>query len=246
MIQSIERAMKIIYTLASDEKQGAWSITEISECTKLPLSTVYRLLDTLSNFDLVAQEPHTKQFKLGYTWMELGLKLFGNLDFRETARPTLEKLAQEVEETVYFNIPKGNESIIIDRIDSPRNVKIMDMIGERIPLHIGGPNKTILANMPKGKAENILQELLKTDEERAALQSQLQLTRDNGYAVSYGEKTEGTIAVGSPVIGFNQEVIGAVSVEFFEFNLTEDHMSFIIEKVKNAAHTISIKLGFQP
>lgn len=155
MIQSIERAMNIINTLAQDNKKESWTIAEIAEQTDLPISTIYRLLDTLVVFDLVEQISDKKQYKLGYKWLELGMKLFDKLDLREIARPTLEKLALEVEETIYFNIPKENDSIIIDRIDSPRNVRVVDPIGDRIPLYIGGPNRTILANMHPQKVKKL-------------------------------------------------------------------------------------------
>ncbi|MBT2215575.1 IclR family transcriptional regulator [Virgibacillus dakarensis] len=245
MIQSIERAMKIIDVLAPDNKKESWTIAEIAERTDLPVSTVYRLLDTLAFFELVEQISDKKQYKLGYKWMELGMKLFDKLDLREIARPTLEKLALEVEETIYFNIPKGNDSIIIDRINSPRNIRVVDPIGERIPLHIGGPNRTILANMQPQKVKQILTMLAVEGDGLTKMEEAIADAKEKGYSISFGEKTKGTVSVGAPIIGFNQKVLGTISAEFLEYDITDKQITFIIEKVKKAAQTISEQLGKQ-
>lgn len=242
MIQSINRAMQIIHLL-SDTKKEKWLITEIAEQTELPISTVYRLIQSLMQHNLVMQIPDTKQYKLGYIWMEIGLKMFESLDIRVVARPIMEQLAADVEETVYLNLPNGNESIIIDRIDSPRNVKIIDIIGERIPMHIGGANKTILANMPSHKVNQILEQLLPDEQARDVFTKDLINIKRQGYAVSYGEKTKGTIAVGAPIFGFDDSVLGAISIEVLAYDLTEERMTFFIEEVHDAAHMISMRLG---
>lgn len=242
MIQSINRAMLIIQTLSQEEKEK-WLAAELAEETGLPISTVYRLTQSLMQHGLVTHIEGTKQYKLGYKWMELGLKMFGKLDVRDVTRPILERLALEAEETVYLNIPSDTNSIIIERIDSPRNVKILDSIGERIPLHIGGANKTILANMPRNKMEGLLEQLVPDKEEREVFEKELAEVKQKGYAISFGEKTKGTIAVGAPVFDFDNRVFGAISIEVLAYDITEDRMSFFIEKVYEAAQQISSGLG---
>lgn len=241
MIQSINRAMLIIQTLSQETKEK-WLASELAEDTGLPISTVYRLTQSLMQHGLVTQNESTKQYVLGYKWMELGLKMFGKIDVRDVTRAILEKLALEVEETVYLNLPSGNHSIIRERIDSPRNVKILDSIGERIPLHIGGANKTILANMASNEVEVLLDQFVSDEEEREKFERELSDVKRKGYAVSYGEKTKGTIAIGAPVFDFDNRVFGAISIEVLAYDITEERMSFFIEKVYEAAQHITADL----
>ncbi|GKV69946.1 IclR family transcriptional regulator [Sporosarcina sp. NCCP-2716] len=242
MIQSIDRAMQIIETLSRDGREG-WLAAELAEETGLPISTVYRITASLIQHGLLAQDEVTKQFTLGYRWMELGLKMFEKLDVRDVTRPVLEILALDVEETVYLNIPRGDHSIIIERIDSPRNVKILDSVGERIPLHIGGANKTIVANLPAQQASEILERLLPDDGERSRLKDELTAVKRQGYGVSYGEKTPGTIAVGAPVFDFDGRVVGAISAETLAYDFKEEQLSVLIEKVCTAARQVSAELS---
>ncbi|GGJ94666.1 IclR family transcriptional regulator [Lentibacillus kapialis] len=243
MIQSIERAMQIIDVLAADGQKDTWSVADLSEQTGLPASTIYRIIETLTAYHLVEQVPGKRAYMLGSKWLEYGMKLFDKLDVRNLARPALEQLARDVKETVYLDIPKGHESIIIDRVDSPRNVRIVDPIGERIPLHIGAANRTMLAHMHDSQMEQIFSDLSLDENETAAVKQAARETRRSGYAISFGEKTKGTVSVGAPVLGYGQKIHGAISAEFLEYDVTEAHINFIIEHVKQAAHRISEQLG---
>ncbi|MFD1206295.1 hypothetical protein ACFQ38_14455 [Sporosarcina contaminans] len=69
-------------------------------------------------------------------------------------------MAKEVEETVYLNTPNDDVSSLIDRIDSPRNVRIIDLIDERIPMNIGAANKTMIADAPPHNTDALLQRLI--------------------------------------------------------------------------------------
>jgi DNA-binding IclR family transcriptional regulator len=243
MVQSIDRAMKIIQLLISDQQKIGWPISEIADHTELPLSTVHRLISSLVQYELVSQIPETKQYKTGNKWMEIGLGMLENLDFRVVARPFMEELSLEVEESIYLNIPNQTDSIIIERIDSPLKVRIIDNLGERIPLSIGAANKTILANMPKEKTLEILQTLKVHKTEQEKILDQLTHIAESGYAISYGEKTEGTASVASPIIGFQNQIMGALSIGILNYNITEERLTFLIDRVKNGAKQISKRLG---
>lgn len=243
MVQSIDRAMSIISVLVSDDSKAHWSISEIADHTSLPLSTVHRLISTMMQHGLIMQVPETKQYKLGYTWMEIGLGLVDKIDTRAVARSVMEKLAAEVQETVYLSFPHGTSSIVLERVESPTSVRIIDNLGERIPLHIGAPNKTILANMDPADAKDMVEELIVEPEAQQELLKRLPAIKQNGYAVSYGEKTEGTASIAVPIIGYNHQVVGALSIGVPSYRINEDRLAFLIEKAKQAASDIQHRIG---
>jgi len=243
MVQSIERAMQIVDILQSSEAKPQWSISDISERADLPLSTTHRILSALMKFGLVAQNPETKLYKVGPKWMEVGLRLLENNDLRTIARPVMERLARELKESIYLSIPEGTDAIIIERIDSPLKVRVIDNLGERIPLHIGAANKTMLANMDPSEAEAILAKLLPEKRHREAFLAQLPAIKRSRYSVSYGEKTEGTASVASPIVGFGNKVLGALSVGVLSYSITEERLQELAEKTIEGAKDISTKVG---
>lgn len=242
MIQSIDRAMLIIEAI-SDPNKDKWLVAELAEKTGLPISTVYRLLQSLQSHDLVSQHPHTKHFELGDKWFELGLRKYEKLDVRIVARPILEALAQDVRETVYLSVPRDEVSVIIDRIDSPRSVRIIDSIGERIPMHIGAPNKLFLAYKTPVETKSLLQQLVPDATKHSFLQQQLDSVKHNGFAISRGEKTEGTLAVAAPVFDFEGKVLAAISIEALEHQATHEQIGQFTEKVTEAAGRVSAAMG---
>ncbi|XRG77033.1 IclR family transcriptional regulator [Rossellomorea sp. GAMAL-10_SWC] len=243
MVQSIDRAMLIIDILNSDESKSNWQITELAEKTSLSLGTLHRLLNSLIQHGLVVQIPETKHYKLGYKWMELGLRQLDKMDFRLVARPVMERLANQVEESIYLNIESGIDGIVIDKIDSPLKIRIAENLGIRIPLHIGAPNKTILAYMRENEIQQVLDQLNLSPNSISTLKQQLVEIRQNGYAISQSEKTEDTAAIAAPITGYNNKVLAALSVNVPGFRFTKERIPFLIEEVIKAAEEISKKIG---
>ncbi len=242
-MQSIDRAMTVAKTLAAHTAENGVSISDLSKQCELPLSTMHRLLKAMIKQGMVEQDERTKCYRLGTIWLEYGLQVYDSMDYVNKIRPELERLGHEVDESVYLSRPAGLEAIILERIDSENNtIRIYDQLGLRIPMHIGAANKAMLANMPSSKSTTILQKLLPI-EQLATVKATLKEIKKQGYATSHGERTEGTSSVAVAILDGLGEVVGAVSIGFISFNLTENRMDFLIEKVMETGKRISEKLG---
>jgi DNA-binding IclR family transcriptional regulator len=154
----------------------------------------------------------------------------------------MEKLMHEVEESVYFSKSIGLEALVVERIDCPQNpIRIYDQLGMRIPMNIGAANKVMLAHMSQGEALKIIQSLVPKEETEEFLQL-LSKIRRKGYAESHGEKTPGTSSVAAPLFNNKNELIGALSIGYVNFNITEDRQNLLIEKVMEYGLRICSKL----
>ncbi|MCL1695512.1 MULTISPECIES: IclR family transcriptional regulator [unclassified Lysinibacillus] len=243
-MQLLERAMTIAKVLAS-ASDNSLSISELSVKCNLPLSTLHRILKAMIKEGMIEQDDQTKQYRLGTIWMELGLQVYDTMDYISKIRPELERLAREVEESVYLSKPAGLDTIIIERIDSAANpIRIYDQLGIRIPMPIGAANKAILATMPFSQATEIMDQLT-PHEEIAELEAQLEQIRLQGFAISHGERTAGTSSIAVSILnGFN-EVVGAVSIGFVSFNVSADHINTLTERLVATGKRVSTKLGYR-
>ncbi|MCY9545834.1 IclR family transcriptional regulator [Lysinibacillus xylanilyticus] len=244
-MQLLERAMTIAKVLASEASENSLSISELSAKCNLPLSTLHRILKAMIKEGMIEQDDQTKQYRLGTIWMELGLQVYDTMDYISKIRPELERLAREVEESVYLSKPAGLDTIIIERIDSAANpIRIYDQLGIRIPMHIGAANKAILATMPVSQAKEIIEQLI-PHEEIAELEAQLEQIRLQGFSISHGERTAGTSSIAVSILnGFN-EVVGAVSIGFVSFNVTAEHINTLTERLMETGKRVSMKLGYR-
>ncbi|TKI53232.1 IclR family transcriptional regulator [Lysinibacillus mangiferihumi] len=244
-MQLLERAMTIAKVLASEASEGSLSISELSTKCDLPLSTLHRILKAMIAQGMIEQDTQTKHYRLGTIWMELGLQVYDTMDYISKIRPELERLAREVEESVYLSKPAGLDTIIIERIDSAANpIRIYDQLGIRIPMHIGAANKALLASLPTVEAKKIMQQLVPIDE-MADLEAQLEQIRLQGFAISHGERTAGTSSVAVAVFNGFGEIIGAVSIGFVSFNVSEEHIKFLTQRLVETGKRVSTKLGYR-
>jgi len=244
-MQLLERAMTIAKVLASEATEGSLSISELSTKCDLPLSTLHRILKAMIAQGMIEQDEQTKHYRLGTIWMELGLQVYDTMDYISKIRPELERLARDVEESVYLSKPAGLDTIIIERIDSAANpIRIYDQLGIRIPMHIGAANKALLASIPTEQAKEIINQLVPV-EEMADLQAQLEQIRLQGYAISHGERTAGTSSVAVAVFNGFGDIIGAVSIGFVSFNVSDEHINFLIQQLVETGKRVSTKLGYR-
>ena len=240
-MQSLDRAMTIANLLI--EAENDLSITHLSKSCELPLSTMHRLLKAMIKQGMAQQDEQTKLYSPGPIWLEYGLKVYDTMDYISTIRPVLEMLMRETDESVYLSKPLGHEALIIERIDSNKNpIRIYDQLGIRIPMHIGAANKAMLAEMSPTESNEILKQYLSV-EEVPATQKILRQIKKNGFAVSHGERTEGTSAIAVAIVGRFGEVFGALSIGVVSFNLTDERIDYLTQKTVEAGKQISQILG---
>ncbi|QGG50359.1 IclR family transcriptional regulator [Lysinibacillus pakistanensis] len=244
-MQLLERAMTIAKVLATETSENSLSISELSAKCDLPLSTLHRILKAMIKQGMIEQDEQTKQYRLGTIWMELGLQVYDTMDYISKIRPELERLARKVEESVYLSKPAGLDTIIIERIDSAANpIRIYDQLGIRIPMHIGAANKAILAAVPVDQANEIMEQLM-PHEEIAEFKAQLAIIRQQGFAISHGERTAGTSSIAVSILNGFGEVVGAVSIGFVSFNVSPEHIQNLTDSLVETGRRVSAKLGYR-
>jgi DNA-binding IclR family transcriptional regulator len=201
-VQVIERATDILEILA----EGAATLTEISARTGLPKGTAFRILSSLGYGDRVLKDPLTNRYVLGPgTWRlaQIASDSLGSLAL--ISRPELTALWQETAETITLNMRMGLERVCIAELRSPHPLLHTAGVGSRIPLHVGASGKVILAFTPVGERERILDNLTyapltsSTIDRRETLVAELDRVREQGYAVSMGERIPGAVGVSVPV-----------------------------------------------
>lgn len=241
-MQTIDRAMQVIHLLMREEKPRSLPISEISKLTALPISTTHRLLSSLVKHGLLIQMSDTKQYSIGPRWVEYGLKLLENNSIRTVALPVMEQMSKELKESIYLSVPNGLDAILIERIDSPNVVRVVDQLGARNPMHLGAPNKIMLANYNYSDAYNIIIQLVPASEVSSFMDT-LPKLKEQKYAISKGEIHEGTIAIASPIIGLDQQVLGALCMNLLEYQTTNERIEKLTNEVIKGAQQISKFVG---
>jgi DNA-binding IclR family transcriptional regulator len=216
-VQSLDRAFDLLEALAAGGELG---VTELAHRTGLVPSTVHRLLATLAKRGYVAQGPGSGRYMLGYKVSEIASGLEQRLTrLRAAARPHLERISQETEETVNLVVLDADRVIYVDQVEGTRRVRMFTAVGTATLAHTTGSGKAILAHHQPGFAAELyagrepLERLTpSTLVTVAALEEDFARIRARGYALDSEEHEAGVGCVATAVFDHAGAPVAAISV----------------------------------
>lgn len=247
-VRAVLRTLDILDALAD----GPRSLGAIAREVGLPKTTVYRLLLTLEQREVVTRGSGVEEFRLGPRLLYLGLLVRDSSSLHEAALPLMRELREQLGETVNLNICVGNERLCIASLEGTHRVRMQGVMGERSPLHSGAAARAILAFMPGARVEAYISENLLTrvtgetitDPER--LRAILAEDRARGYVISNGERTEGVTSVGAPIWDAGREVVASLNVSGPTERMQKHSLEEMGMQTRQAALAVSARLGYVP
>lgn len=240
---SVVKAFKILETVS--EAPFLLGISDLSKRLGIGKSTVHGITCALEETGLLRREGRTKKFGLGEALLKLSLKAHGELRLPELARPFLQKLVKQVQETAFLGLLKDDHLSIVDIEEGPGDMKITSPLGITLPMLAGATGKLILSHMDRQKAlRMIVKKGLPRYTQRSIQEPDLYLreiekVRRQGYALDDGEYLVGVRAVAAPILQ-KGNMVGATWVVGFESRINQERMPMIIEKTLKSAKAISI------
>ncbi|TVR33790.1 MAG: IclR family transcriptional regulator [Nitriliruptor sp.] len=217
LITTIERAADVL-VLFTRSDQADLGVTEIATQLDLSKAVVHRVLTTLAAKGLVTVHEETRRYRLGPVALSLGIAYLDRIDLRDLLQPRLRELSERTNETATMSLRYGWQRMYVDQVTPNREVKMTVVLGRAFPLHAGSSSKAFLAFLTGDEQERYLaQHHLEALTDRtiiddAQLRAELQLIRERGYAVSFGERQAGAGSVAAPVLDHRGEPAAAVSI----------------------------------
>lgn len=246
-VQVLERALGLLNALA--EANSDLSLMELCDRMRLHKSTVHRLISVLEHNRYV-ERTSTGKYRLGLKLFELGSKAVAKLDIRERAKPHLERLAFETNETVHLCVLDEGEVLYLDKVEPDRSVRLSSSIGRRNPAHCTGVGKIMMAFLPEEEVDAIIHRhglarftdvTLTTP---AALKADLAEVRKLGYARDWEEHEEGVRCIAAAVRNYTGDVVAAVSLSGPSFRVSDKNSDVFVTAVKKTSEALSADLGW--
>ena len=242
-IQVIDRAVRILDVVSEN---GGATLSAIRHETALPISTVSRILDALAGHALVARAEDQRTYELGRRFLTLSARVHHQpSDLIKLGRPLLERLAAESGEDVALSRLQGTHAMIVDRVDGPNPLKIIDVLGQPEPLYCGAFRKVLLAYQSPEWIERYLRSIRfirftrNTIATRAALRAELARIREQGHARSVGERLPDAAGVAAPVFGVQGELEAAVFIVPPTSRFTRPRVPRLVSLVMETARTLT-------
>ncbi|CAN0433117.1 unnamed protein product, partial [Discosporangium mesarthrocarpum] len=227
--QSLERGFSILEYLGASTRGR--SVSEVARHTGLHRATAHRLLEVLGGLGYVYKNQDDHKYWVGYQ-----LHLFGHWPrmiarITHHARPFLQALAHEIDETVHIGALDGIQAYVCDRITTPRSLRVDIPVGEYVDAHAVAIGKALLSlRDPETVAANYRNAPLRVHTRRTitdatALQRELAAVRKRGYAVADEELKVGLRSLAVPLLNPQGRAACAISVSGPKTRLTDQRLA---------------------
>ena len=187
-LRSVDNALRLIVLL---RERGPLRLSEVAGELGISRSTAHRLLAMLEYHGFAGQDPATRAYLAGA----------GGVDVRALARPALERLCAEVEETVHLVVLRDASVEFLDSAETSRGLRVGSRIGIRMPAHCTAAGKAILAQLSpedlhRRYADGRLERMTpRSIQSLRLLEAELREVRERGYATNFAESEADVAAV---------------------------------------------------
>jgi IclR family acetate operon transcriptional repressor len=206
-----------VLRLLSRDTEGL-PVARIAEELDLAVGTAHRLVRALLAEGYLARGSASDTVHLGTTALLLGQAAQRALGV-DRARPLLERLASETNESVNLVVRHGDESLIIMRVQSTLPLRFEQRPGDRYPLYATASGKAILAfsenldDYISRLPDRLSQLTAHTHHTAETLVGELDEIRQRGYSIDNEEAFEGVRCVAAPVLHAARHAHAAVGIQ---------------------------------
>lgn len=222
-------------------------VSELAIASGVPMPTCSRLLAALTDARLIRRR--NGRFELGPHCLALAESFREVFNLDRDARTHLEHLASLTGETAHIGVIDDLECVYVDKVDSPRSIRMYSKVGARSPLHSTGIGKALLSASPEDLlarvcAAGLTRRTPNTITDPDQLSDEMRAIRMRGYAIDDVENEDGIRCVAAPVRGPDGMAVAAVSVAGPATRLVPSLVPEISVQVMSAADDLAGLVGF--
>lgn len=222
---------------------GAMNLNELTIKTKIPKSTVFRVLATLVTMGYVFRDQERVYMlsrKLGdlvheSTWMET---------LRRYALPLMSKLRDSFGETVNLGILQFNQVVYLEVVPSEFALRLHERPGAKIHAHASAMGKSILAFSPpelldsiaNNQMEKLTSNTITTIKE---LRSEIQKVQKKGISFDQEETSSFATCIGVPILDEKGCAVAALSISGPSSRFQPKNDSPVVRSLQKVAEEIS-------
>ena len=236
---TLARGLAIVDVLLN--AQQPLTLVEVATAAGLDQSTALRLLRTLEECNYVVRNAESKRYSPSPKALR-PLPLLHPLEqMRREADAAIHELAERTNKTVVLTIFIGLERLVLDIAQTKNSITPYYGTWLHGPLHGSGAGKALLMSLdPARRAAAMGPEpyeavTAQTHTTLAALEADLALSEQRGYAVARDEFHPGLTAVASLIKTWNGSAIGCLVATGYTRDLDDAALAATGEEVRRAA-----------
>lgn len=239
-IQVIDRMALLLNIIARYD--DAVSLKILAAESQLHPSTAFRILSSLSDHQYVERD-EAGYYRLGVKLFHLGSRVSQRVGLNQQAKPIMDKLRNELGETINLTIRENDEVVYVERSISGQMMRVEQVIGSRAPLHVTAVGKLMLAAAGEEECRNYAQRSklpAYTENTIADIDSLISATKNikhDGFAYDNEEAEKGVGCIGVLIYNNAGDIAGGLSVSAPIERRKEEWVPVVIEAGKRLSES---------
>lgn len=241
--QSIHRALQVMRVLAAEGEDGL-RLTEIATGLRLSHPTTHRILKALELEGVVERAHGSRRYTIGAEMMWFGLRASTRFPIKAASAPTLDRLSNEIGDTILLTVRSGHDSVCVDRRTRSSAMHVTAAaIGSRLPLGVTPGGRAMLAFLPERTSQSIIAanapHLDAYNSSEISVGEYLKTTRAKGYGICDGLTVRETLALTVPVFDAGGMPVAALSAITSRHRMPEHRLNEVVRVLNRSAKEIS-------
>ncbi|WP_171946476.1 IclR family transcriptional regulator [Hyphomicrobium sp. CS1GBMeth3] len=247
-LRGMVRSFAVLEYLAASPSR----VVEVTRALNLPWATVHRTIIQLEKAQFLRRDPETNRYEIGPRLWYVGSAYLSNHRVLKVALPYLSRL-ESVEGIAMQVVERiGWQSVAIyshQRVDEDITKA---HYGYHFPLHCSSKGHVLLANEDPAFIETYLKRDLErltpeTITDPKVLRNILEEVREDDFSLTVADVQMFTGSMSAPIRDSSGRVIACLSFVFRKTLLkNEKRRDELQERLMQAAHSISLDLGWRP
>lgn len=242
--ESFARGLRLLTQIA---ELGEVTASELSHSLGIPLSTTYRYLKSLREYELI--EEHAGRYIPGWRLSSWSTADANRARLVESGAKVLNDLRDASGRTAALAVRAGLNAICIREAIAPGDEPIAFKIKEVLPLDRGAGQRVLLSFAPPAVVEGVIRQGTDTAVDHAAIEyrrkrilREIADVRSCGFAISDGELKAGAHAIAAPVF-LHGEVLCSLVVAGMRPFPSQEAVNRTRQLILQAAHDLSAMLA---
>jgi IclR family KDG regulon transcriptional repressor len=243
-VPALDKCFRMLDLFAGSERP--LRVSEIARNLNYNKSTVYSLVHTLWDLDVLEQVPENR-FRFGARLYALGRSSGSASELISTIRPHLDEISRKTRLSAFVGIRSGDRAVILDKVDPPGEIRVSSEVGMRIPLEAGAGGKVLLSQLTDVELGQFLSEReLKEFTPVACINPKkyiemIKKARQEGFAIDDEEYVAGIRALAVPLRLYRENLHAAIWVVGLKIQIRDEDVPSFKSLLKQIAERIETR-----
>src|SRR5512143_9057 len=155
MLQTLQKAGELLALF--DRDHADWGVREVATKLKMAKSSTHDLMTSLAQVGLLGRTEKGR-YRLGWRLVTLSETLLATTELLREARPVMEELAAQYQETIHLAVLDDTQAVYVDKLEGRQAVRVeLTSLGARLYAHCSALGKVLLAYRDEEDVKRIIQ-----------------------------------------------------------------------------------------